>query len=579
MTEIKTTTLTAEQLEAQKEAEKACKADPKALAKKIAGDPKKVSAIKKCPAGQEHAQAVTPLTKNLRAALEKGKLKPQKFETIWTSTTKPKKGEVSIPDSLKTDIQSEVSSQISTQPVEITDPKDTKKTRKETPAERDIRVERETKTLIQKLAIEKKAEALKRRSAETGEILPEGSKEETISQRLSKIAGSKEAPSVTNSILSQTLAANFEGFNQDKDGKEKPFNADTYFKNAQNIASKLEKMKAAATKAKISPKQLSGDMNNQPDLSDPATAQAAAQATGVPQNKVNDMISGKMSGLAIIAKILLWFMEGTPPKLNDKGQPIDPKTNKPMKNPDTGKPYTKAEWAAKSKKTNTDNYKFDKNSPKGKVSNFRGKSPEIASKFQLNQKFYNKEQLRTKIVKEQSETKAKQVDQVAKAFKGPWQGAVYRNALKRKNFSPNQPLLLHNIGTNTAALYINGKVTYSKATHGRGAGNIPNKKMTPLGSFDTAYMSDNAKYTGRLQVKGVETSKRNYGTSASNAYSIDPASVGNTRADGRLIRVHQIRYSKTAGCTGLPVPVVEAYQQAARSSGGAGMEVFTSNAT
>lgn len=195
--------------------------------------------------------------------------------------------------------------------------------------------------------------------------------------------------------------------------------------------------------------------------------------------------------------------------------------------------------------------------------------------FEMNPQFYNILDLKEQI----PESRKAVADEVAGRFPKDWQAAVYRNAVNNPNFSDNQPILLHNISTASAALWLPGQSepTFHPATHGYGGvGNVSESGSTPVGSFELYQMADGGKYTSRMGVRGLETTKADYTGSPEEAWSADPAAMGNKNSDARLIRVHQIRGARTAGCTGLPTAVA-ARLDAAMGSGTGIMERFVSN--
>ncbi len=195
--------------------------------------------------------------------------------------------------------------------------------------------------------------------------------------------------------------------------------------------------------------------------------------------------------------------------------------------------------------------------------------------FEMNNQFYNIKKLKEQI----PPNRLAAAEEAAERFPADWQAAVYRNAGNNPNFSAKQPILLHNISTSTAALWLPGQDEASlyPATHGYGGvGNISGSGSTPIGSFELYQMQDGGKYTSRMGVRGLESMKGDYKGSPEEAWSADPAAMGNENSDARLIRIHQIRGARTAGCTGLPTDVAARLDDAIGNSIGL-MERFVSN--
>jgi len=206
--------------------------------------------------------------------------------------------------------------------------------------------------------------------------------------------------------------------------------------------------------------------------------------------------------------------------------------------------------------------------------------------FGLNESFYGVQSL-TNQLREQDPQRLAQAEEIMAKFPAPnledWHGAILRNALNNDSFSANQPILLHNISTSTAALWIPGQAqaTLHPATHGYGGvGNGSGSGSTPVGSFELYQMADGGKFTSRMGVRGLENKQNNYQASdVQDAYGVDPAAIGNSNSDARLIRIHQIRGRRTAGCTGLPEDIAARLDEAVTTYSGAAMERFVSNPT
>lgn len=158
-----------------------------------------------------------------------------------------------------------------------------------------------------------------------------------------------------------------------------------------------------------------------------------------------------------------------------------------------------------------------------------------------------------------AETKAK-VEKVTSKFPKQWHGPIYRSAVNSNGaFKSTQPLVLHNVSKKTAAIYFPGESspTYCSATSGYGGtGSNPESGETPLGSFRIEKGHQGGKYNTRIYVHGLEAS--------------------NSNSHERLIRIHESRGSKTAGCTGLPPDIAEKLEQSVASTDGGRMETFQS---
>jgi hypothetical protein len=156
-----------------------------------------------------------------------------------------------------------------------------------------------------------------------------------------------------------------------------------------------------------------------------------------------------------------------------------------------------------------------------------------------------------------AETKA-EVEKVTSKFPKQWHGSIYRSAVNSNGaFKSTQPLILHNVSKKTAAIYFPGESspTYCRATSGYGRiGSKPGSGATPLGSFRIEKGHQGGKYNTRIYVHGLEAQNNN--------------------SHKRLIRIHEIRGSKTAGCTGLPPDIAEKLEHTLAATSGGRMETF-----
>jgi len=197
--------------------------------------------------------------------------------------------------------------------------------------------------------------------------------------------------------------------------------------------------------------------------------------------------------------------------------------------------------------------------------------------FGLNDSFYNVEALRSQL----SPALQEQADEAITKFPEEWHGAIYRNATNNPQFKADQPILLHNISTSTAALWLPGQdqAALHPATHGYGGvGNVNGGGACSIGSFRLRDMPDGGKFQARMGMEGLERKVENYQSrDVQDAFGVDPAAIGNSNADNRLERVHEIRGSRTAGCTGLPLAIADQLDTALARSGGGMMERFVSN--
>lgn len=203
----------------------------------------------------------------------------------------------------------------------------------------------------------------------------------------------------------------------------------------------------------------------------------------------------------------------------------------------------------------------------------------------LNKEFYDVDKLRWEIPQD----RLRQADQMAEEISNQlewqgwnpenWLGALYRNAKNNPNFSQSHPVLLHNLSTATALIYVNRQIQTVPATHGKGVWNVNGSGSTPVGSF-ALYGMSSGQYQARMWVKWLEPMKQNVSNeSEKGAYNTDPSAMGNNNSDNRLIRVHESRGSRTLGCSGLPVETAKLISQAVKSAGGGIMERFVSNPT
>lgn len=201
--------------------------------------------------------------------------------------------------------------------------------------------------------------------------------------------------------------------------------------------------------------------------------------------------------------------------------------------------------------------------------------------FGMNESFYGVNNLRTQL--ESNPQLLEQVTNAVKKFPEEWHGAIYRNATNNPQFRADQPILLHNISTATAALWLPGQdqASLHPATHGYGGiGNKSGSGATSIGSYRLRDMPDGGKLKARMGMEGLEKKTNNYQSpDVQDAYGVDPASIGNSNSDNRLERVHEIRGSRTAGCTGLPLATADRLDSALASSGGGMMERFVSDPT
>jgi len=201
----------------------------------------------------------------------------------------------------------------------------------------------------------------------------------------------------------------------------------------------------------------------------------------------------------------------------------------------------------------------------------------------LNDEFYNVERLRSELpsnIRQQADQLAEDMTQkISSQWWNPenWIGALYRNASNNPDFNANQPVLLHNLSTATACVYINWSAHVVPATHGKWVGNANGMHGTPIGSFQM-YGMTNGKYQGRVWVNGLEQMRQNISNdSTQNMHEQDPASMWNANSNDRLIRVHESRWSRTQGCSWLPTQVAVDLAEAMRASRIGIMERFVSD--
>jgi|GEM_PF-7127548 len=213
--------------------------------------------------------------------------------------------------------------------------------------------------------------------------------------------------------------------------------------------------------------------------------------------------------------------------------------------------------------------------------NYNGKV--FKGDFELNTKFYDLNKLKADL-KAESPNRFQEAEKAAERFSDldkDWQAALFRNALNNENFKASGPIVLHNISTATAAVWIPGEGANAflvPATHGYGGvGNKGGGGASSLGSFQLYDMPDGGKFRARMGMRGLEPKKKNFQTKPDKAYGIDPAAVGNSNADARLERTHEIRGRRTAGCTGLPLDVANRVDNALESHRTGVLERFVSN--